>query len=1101
MHFLSLDANQSCFKARARIGGGLYIIAVLLFLLLSSGRGRAQISTAQLSGTVLDPTSSVISGAEVAVTQTATGVSTTTTTNEQGIFVLPSLAVGPYTIQVSAPGFTGYRQTNLVLTVGQQLSLTIRLKVGAEDQSVTVTADSVAIDSQTPTQQATVEQEVVQELPLNGRNPATLTYTVAGVTDVTLSPAATGSNSTVKEWDAVNPAASAPSVHGARAGGTYFSLDGASNTDPFTVIGGPFPNPDATQEFSVVTGTYGARYVSAPGGAINIVTKAGTNQIHGSVFEFLRNGYFNACNRFCTTPDVLKRNQFGFAAGGPIISNRLFVFGSYQGSIVHSGGTGLGIFPTARQATGDFGTFTIPQPMLSPAIQRILKYLPVGDPNTGQASYPTKSFNSDQQSVVRLDYTAGAHKIFARGFYDRYVSPSQGPSASGGVMSEGEGQIMPWGSYSAGDTWARGNWLFSSQATFLQVLADSTVGEQLYSFKNMGLNNMSGYGADPGYSLLYTYPYFYSGNGSVAFFPRREFQASEDVAVVKGKHQISFGADYRHVHLLQSNFTGQNPVAVFVGANAYIYGLLGYIPGATMNPMADFLLGAPYYFQQGDGHFAGADGNLFGLYGEDNIRLTTKLAATVGVRWDPYLPYEPKYVNCFVPGVQSTVYSNAPKGLIFPGDPGCSSTGMHADMKMVEPRVGLAYQLDSKGRLAVRSGFGMYSLQLPLNSYGGFGSEPFVRSFQVSQFGMSIDHLWASLGTEDPFASGFHTSSYKPSSNATFQTAVPSAIATFDKNFEPSYVEQWSLSMDWLMSSRDSVEVAYNGNAGMHLTMGVSLNTPVYNTGLSLTENKSTEQARRPYQGFSNISDFASIGTSSFNGVDVTYKHRDKIFMYTSAFSWAKSLDTVSSPVRTGDLNAPDRNHSFHRGLSDFDQNYVFRNTLIANGPKFQNWHRAARTVAGSWQLSALVVADAGLPFGVYDGNDASATGLSFEVADRVSEQPLYLSKSACIATLNHSKPSCLNPAAFSDTAANTFGTSGRNSLRAAPYKDVDIALIKEFPVVERVSGQFRAEAFNSFNHPNLVGPPNATYGQTGFGEYTTARDPRIMQFSLKLSF
>lgn len=234
-----------------------------------------------------------------------------------GSFRISSIPVGPYVVRVNKDGFASYEQKGIVLTVGQVATIQVSMTVGAQTQDVVVSAEAPAVESTNSTIQSVVDENVVSNLPLNGRNPAALMYTAPGITDATLNPQGTNANSTVAGGALSDE--SAPTTNGVRPGGTYFSLDGAGNIDPFNVIGGPFPNPDATQEFSVVSGSYGSRYVSAPGGAVNIVTKSGTNQIHGSVFEFLRNGFFNAENYFATTPDTLKRNQFGFAAGGPIL--------------------------------------------------------------------------------------------------------------------------------------------------------------------------------------------------------------------------------------------------------------------------------------------------------------------------------------------------------------------------------------------------------------------------------------------------------------------------------------------------------------------------------------------------------------------------------------------------------------------------------------------------------------------------------------------------------------------------------------------------------------------------------------------------------------
>ena len=1064
-------------------------LVLLILLSLCTAEAHAQLATAEVSGTVHDQTAALVPGATVTATQISTGVAATTTANGEGIFVFSTLPVGGYTLSVTAPGFEAYRQSGISLTVGQHLNLSIALSLGRADQVVTVTAAQVSVDTTTPTEQSIIEEKIVQDLPLNGRNPASLTFTVAGVTDAGLNPANTQSNSTIKESDAVTPQESAPSVHGARPGGTYFSLDGATNTDPFSVIGGPFPNPDATGEFNVVTGTYGAQYVSAPGGAVNIVSRSGSNQVHGTAFEFLRNGFFNATNKFSPLPDVLKRNQYGIAIGAPLLRNKLFVFGTYQATPTHSTSDGVGAFPTALERQGDFGTFQIPSYFLSPAAQKILQYLPVGAPGTGLVNYQTPQISNDQQGLVKFDYDIARHRIFARMFYDRYTVGATSPDGPYKVAAEQSGFIIPWQSAAIGDNWSLGSFSLQTTASFTRALASSTIGKQDLSYSNLGLTGLSGYHADPGLSLVYVLGGFAVGNGSITQFPRNTFEISQNVFAIKGKHQLSFGLNYRRVSLDESNYTGQNPIAVFVGVNSYILGLYGIIPGANMNPIADLVLGAPYTFYQQDGFYSKQRGNLFGTYAEDSYHVAKKLTLTTGLRWDPYLPYTPQngHVTCFQPGSQSSVFANALTGLTFPGDPGCSASGTRSSIAEFEPRIGLAYQAGNSAKTVVRAGYGKYDLQFPLNAYIGFSSQPFVRTYQAAQPGISLDNVWGSQGITDPFAAGFQTANYVPVKDVKFVKQL--AASTFAPNFHPGYIQQWSLSLQQLLTARDSFDLAYVGSQGTHLTMGISLNTPVYAKGASA----SNEQSRRPYQDFANIYELASNGTSSYNGADLTYRHRDRVFTITSALNWSKSLDDYSRPVNAGTANLPNGDHHFQRGRSDFDQNLAFRNTVTYSAPKLQDWNVVARSVLGSWNLSGLVVIDAGQPFSVTDADDQSFTGLQLDLADRVPNVPMY-------------KNGKLNIEAFTDNAPGTFGNSGRNAYRSPAYKDVDIALLKDIPILREFHATFRSEAFNVFNHPNLIQTNSAfgvagTSAATNFGTYNVARDPRILQFSLKASF
>ena len=331
-------------------------VRCMFMLCLTAAPCLAQVSTATITGVVQANTArALVPGAQVVVTQTQTNGTAQAVPDASGVFSVPALPVGPYSMSVTAAGFATYARTNIVLTVGQVANFEVQLSVGATSDTVTVKTGAPLINQTDPTLENTVDEQTVTSLPLNGRNPATLVFNAGGVAN-------TGENTGTGQLASTNqitppgvtiPGSIAPAVNGIRAGGTYFSLDGATNVDPLGVIGGPFPDPDATQEFQVVTGTYGSRYVSAPGGAVNIVTRAGSNQFRGTVFEFIRNGYFNAENAILAQPDVLKRNQYGGTLGGPILKKKFFFFGSYQGTRIASKTVNEYPVPTSAEKNGD----------------------------------------------------------------------------------------------------------------------------------------------------------------------------------------------------------------------------------------------------------------------------------------------------------------------------------------------------------------------------------------------------------------------------------------------------------------------------------------------------------------------------------------------------------------------------------------------------------------------------------------------------------------------------------------------------------------------------------------------------------------------------
>ncbi len=1079
--------------------------------------GQAQVSTATLNGTVTDNTGALIPGAKVMVVQTQTNFATETLSGPDGSFRVSSIPVGPYVLRVSKEGFSKYEQVGIVLTVGQVGTIPVTLNVGAQTQDVVVTAEVPAVESTNSTIQSVVEENVVSSLPLNGRNPAALMYTAPGITDAALNPKGTNPNSTVAGGALSNE--SAPTTNGVRPGGTYFSLDGAGNVDPYSVIGGPFPNPDATQEFSVVSGSHGSRYVSAPGGAVNIVTKSGTNQIHGSVFEYLRNGFFNAQSYFSTAPDTLKRNQFGFAAGGPILKNKLFAFGSYQQTLIRSQNlinayVGLNTAEENMRA-GQFKsvvTGQVVQLPVNPVIANLMKYIPPPNYSIGgvEAYYNSTSPNktNNPQWVGKIDYNLGQHRLFARHFTDHTNTPADDMTSTN-LTTSGKNALTAqgfnsgfWNDIALGDTWSSkgGSWVVDARASYMKVDNRGGPAPSLadLSLTKLGATNVHD-GVYPALPTFYALGGLFVSANSYGDNVRTSWDYSADVMHPFKKHELSFGADARVVGLNQTNYTGQNLAFVFVGLNSLF---TGYGP-LDNNGYADLILGRPFEWLQSDGNFSKINGNLFGLYLEDKYHVNTRLTLTGGIRWDPYLPYAPAkdHIDCWNPGQQSKVFTNAPAGLIYPGDSGCSSGGTTSKYDLIQPRVGVAYRLDRDGNTALRAGWGMYSTQFQLVSLLGFSAPPFVRSFlQIKPVSVvTVDNPWGSQGLADPFAGGFTDANYQPPSDVSFAQAQaigfsPSAI---DRDFRPATVNQWSLSLQHAFTASDSMELAYVGVQGLNIAQSYDANLPVYNG------DPAKPGSTRPYgsEGIGQLLTLVSNSGSNYNGLNATYRRRGKGGLdLVSAFNWSKCLDDGSLPPSTsgvfgatgiGDNSTANGAYLPHAqyGRCDFDQNVTFRTTAVWNSPDLKGSNAFVRMAGSSWVVSGLVVADAGQPYSITDSANNSQTGLGLDRADwNPTPTPVFVNGK-------------LNKDAFQPNAPGTYGNVQRNSIRGPGYVHIDPAVMKTFPLgTERIRFTFRAEAFNVFNHPNFLAP-NGDLNSTTFGVTGGARDPRIMQFSGKITF
>jgi Carboxypeptidase regulatory-like domain len=1119
------EAGEVHMSFRARVS------ALLILLLFAAASAFSQVSTATITGVVQDEAGAVVPGAQVVATQTQTNSIAQAVSDARGVFSLPALPVGPYAMNVTATGFETYQRTNIVLTVGQVANFEVRLAAGRVTETVTVTSGAPLVNPTDPTIENTLDEQTVVGLPLNGRNPATLVFDSGGVAN-------TGENTGTGQLASTNqitppgvtiPGSIAPAVNGVRAGGTYFSLDGATNVDPLGVIGGPFPNPDATQEFQVVTGTYGSRYLSAPGGAVNIVSRSGTSQFHGTVFEFIRNGYVNAENAILAQPDTLKRNQFGGTFGGPILKNRFFFFGSYQGTRIAAQTVNKYPVPTAAERAGIFQACTAGVTCSSsnefPVNLNMLP--PIFGPNTensvnanfynfggsGQSLIPaannTANGNSyvigvpyhsdDEQLVGRLDYQlTSQHRLFARYYFDHLTSPAvnEPTSAPYNIFHTSSALQQFWDNAAVGDTWTPNSKLvFETRLAYLNIAANQNApsSASFVNYPGLGAADYSNPNP-PGIGITVVGNMIPPATYGTFKYPRTNLTFSEDVVYVRGNHEITFGGNFQRVHNGESNPAGQTGVIIYAGVYTNI---LAGILGLQLQdaPFADFYLGHPIEFIQGDGFFSSNHGWLAGLYGQDKYRITNRLTATYGLRWDPWIPYKPENnrISCFRAGEQSEVFPNAPTGLVYPGDAGCPSGGVNGSYGFVEPRVGIAYQLNQKGTDAIRAGYGLYTIQVPLSALGGFQAFPFTRQYIITNPFQSISDIWGSNHLSNPFAAGFIGFGYNPPSDVSYPATPAANVANFAPNFKPGYVQQYSLSYQKGIGSNDSIELAYVGTKGTRMAQNYDLNQPLPAANAS-TAN---EQARRPYQGLAIISTEAPIGYSNYSGAEITYRHRAAHGLdVNSNFTWSKCIDNGSNPGSTGasvagDIDINPYDPGFSRGLCDFDQPFNWRSTLVWSAPSLAGEPAVVRTAFGSWLLSGNFILDSGQPYSVTTNtSDNSFTATDLDRADYVPGQPLSVNGR-------------LNYSAFALNSPGTFGDTPRNGFRSAPNYEVDTALMKNFALTERLRLMFRAEAFNIINHPNYYGPLNAwdSANAQNFDTYQYARDPRQLQFALKLSF
>ena len=684
------------------------IRVAILFALACAGVWAQGIS--QIQGIVRDASGSAVPGAKVTATQTDTGAVRTAVSGEDGAYVLANLPIGPYRIEAAKEGFATYVQTGIVLQVATNPTVDIALKVGAVTEQVQVEANAVQVDTEATSLGQVIDNQRILDLPLNGRQ-ATDLIQLAGASI----PA--GQNGT-----AGMPGGYNISIAGGQLSGIAYFLDGSLYNNPFDATNLPFPFPDALQEFKVETSTLTAQNGMHSAAAVNAVVKSGTNSYHGDLFEFLRNGDMNARNFFAQTRDSLKRNQYGGTVGGPIMKDKLFFFGGFQGTRTRSDPTAsIGFVPTAQMLQGNFqpwvtscnggkslkGQFVnnvLPANDISPQALAIAKLLPPpdnpGDP-CGRVTYGAVTQINQYQILGRIDYqVSDKQTLFGRYMATAYYQPPA-YSLSKNLLATNQGGLDDLANaLTIGDTY---------------VLNPTTVNSFRAAFNRVGVHRFnSDYfsGCDIGVQMYCYIPHQtivnITGGPSIgistaiaASFIPTTYTVGDDINVVRGKHQFAFGVTtFRYGS--SSN------------ANVYSAGTFTFNGTATGSGMGDFISG------QLDSFLQGVPNTLFikkwyvGVYGQDTWKISSRLTANLGLRWEPFLPQQVNNGAVYtfsmarlLAGTTSTVFSKAPAGLLYAGDPGfAGKAGINNRYDQFAPRVGLSWDPKGDGKTAIRASFG-----------------------------------------------------------------------------------------------------------------------------------------------------------------------------------------------------------------------------------------------------------------------------------------------------------------------------------------------------------------------------------------------------------
>jgi hypothetical protein len=1207
------------------------VVFAFVFALLPGGPVFASV-TASISGTVKDSTGASIPGATVTATDTGTGISQTRTTNAQGFYSFQELPLGSYVVTVEQKGFKEYQQTNLVLDVNEARTVDATLQVGQVSEKIEVAADALHVETVSSQMGEVIEGKEMTAVPLVTRSYTDLLALQPGVVSSPSGMTGAYAGSFISAGFAVPPVSGdlnsgALSVNGMRESANGFILNGILVQEVGYSGAGAIPNLDSIAEFRILTNNTDAEYGNYAGAQINVVTKSGTNQWHGNVFEFLRNTDLDAKNYFDVgNRGAYNQNQFGGTFGGPVIRDKIFFFADYQGNrVVQAVPQTIAGAPSSATEAGDFsgiaasfdpvvnGVATpttvngdafaaqltqqlgqpvaagepyyfpgctsssqcvlpnaqLPKAAFNPISTKLLPFIlpaapgSIGSGGTGVFSTTAGKINlTDNKFSGRIDANSGfAGLLTAYYYFDRYNRidpywPGNSPVYPG-FSIDGKGQTH---NVTLGSTKSFGT---SSVNEFrlgyfrLNTTLNQPLGGKQTSLSDLGF--ASGASGAPG---------IFAGTPSVEGVPEIDFnsfiigvpsrpnqlidniyQVVDNFSKAIGTHNIKFGGQF-HFNQLEENLSN-------VANGNYTFGsAFSGQPSETGSDFADFLLGAPALYVQGQSYPSYGRSFYLGLYGQDSWRVGPNLTLNFGLRYDVSSPWWEKYneIQTLIPGEQSVVFPGSPKGWVFPGDPGVPRTLAPTRWNNFAPRFGLAYVMgDHDGLLgklfgkagssSIRAGYALsYSAlegatdfneigDAPFGNYTGQTESTFAAPFTNRASGQSVKNFFPVAPPPK------HFSAKNPASGAPYDTLAEfftafgtiSSSPAFNNNNKLPYAQNYELSFQRQLSPSDVVTLSYVGTQGRRLLASVSANPG--SPALCLSVSQPSEVApgsptcgpggenniyttaagtqilttRSPFSGvvdptlgpittFGNDSYFITKGWSNYNSGQVNYRHTSGGLQLLLGYTFSKSFDDSSG---YGEQFNP-VNASLSRGLSAFDStnNFVVSYNYILPFDRLGG----PKQLTNGWAISGITRFETGLPVTLVETDDNSLLGTAFggpivlpvDTPDKVG--PLRI-----LNPRNSSSHYYFDPTAFASSAIGSEGDARRRFFHGPGVNNFDTALVKDTKLSELFNLQFRAEWFNIFNHTQFSTPSGILSGT--FAQVTQAAAPRIGQVSLKLNF
>jgi outer membrane receptor protein involved in Fe transport len=1076
---LSAEADSGTLKRAP------HLLTIALLTSLLSPNAFAQVASASILGTVMDESSAAAPAVSVSAREESTGFTRTTVTNSEGAYAIEALLPGSYTVTAVKPGFRATTSEHIQLTVNQKALLDLKLYVGESRESITATGTVSPVQTNEASIGYLFDSQTADELPLDTRNivalvtlgPGAIPRQLGGFTHDIINDVQQGSRGSV----AFNPP-----INGSRSTMNAFELDGAYDTDRNTFAIAVYPPMESVEELRVETSAVSAEFPQAGGGSIDVVTRSGTRQFHGSAFEYLQNEAPDARNYFddpTMAAPIVRQNQFGGSLGGPVPIANTFFFATYEGLRSKIGSPVQSLVPPAALRTGDYtGQATITDPLnggapfpgnvipssrIDPIASKFLStYEPLPNLNNGDGNnYVDETPNTDRNDAfsTRIDHQFRNRSQFTA----RYTYNWERNIIAGSFPLRPTEENVRAQQAALGYTYAGATWLNEARLSFTRLSMYDTPQSafQTNVIQQLGVEGLT---SDP---ANYGLPYFQLTDYSLVTddptLPQVQrdnlWNASDSVSWVRGAHTLKAGVDWIHFQLnyLQSELAR---------------GSYTYTGAYTGEALADFLLGYPQDTSRDEGNTqAYLRQNSFAGFVQDNWRVSRRLTLTLGLRYEYVTPYTETRGDLL-----NLVYASGPN----PPPPQLESVSqaVSPDTRNFSPRLGLAWRLPqlpfSKGETVFRAGYGIYySPEIAAEIYD------LLLNGILVQNNITSGSLPPILTTRNGFPQ-------------TASTGFPTYFG-IDPHAPTPYVQQWNAGFQHDFGGHILGEVSYVGSKGTHLGRFRQFNTPLQTeTGADLSPRPGDLQSLRTWPSLGEIIQRQHIANSSYNALQTKAEKRltGRVSLLAS-FVWSKSIDDADGvlPGTYYSVGAQDENNlRLERALSSFNVGRRISGGYVVGLPAVQ----AFGPVLRNWQLTGTVTLQDGMPLDIfYYAFDPANTGLP-------NRPNIVPGVSLTLPRSQRTTNEFFNTAAFTAPAPYTFGDAGRNIVNGPGNNIFDMALTRRFRIHERGALQFRAEVFNIFNHPNWGVPGGyADFGAPLFGGILGVGDPRRLQFAIRYDF